>query len=185
MDLVGAWLRQLLKAGTAAALVPAAMIAALVVVLIGAGGFGGLDALGQLVSGPQVTPAERLAFTDRSEGADVAPVAPADAQSPQRPTAPSASAPPRGRRAPATSPLRRAPAIDPQDPPKVRPPPPPVLPPPAPPPPPVVTARPPTLKERTRVLEEKLKETVGAVGTAVQEIVDNLGKTLGRIVNPR
>ena len=77
MDLVGAWLRQLLQAGTAAALVPAAMVAALVVVLIGAGGFGGLDSLGQLVSGPQVTPAERLASRDRPGGRrDVAPLAP-------------------------------------------------------------------------------------------------------------
>ena len=58
MDLVGAWLRQLMTAGTAAALVPVAMVAALAVVLVGAGGFGGLGALGQLVTGPQVTPAE-------------------------------------------------------------------------------------------------------------------------------
>ncbi|HEV2776054.1 MAG TPA: HAMP domain-containing protein, partial [Solirubrobacteraceae bacterium] len=57
MNLVGAWLRQLLQAGTAAALVPVAMVAALVVVLVGAGGFGGLGALGQLVGGPQIAPA--------------------------------------------------------------------------------------------------------------------------------
>jgi len=35
------------------------------------------------------------------------------------------------------------------------------------------------------VLGGKLKETVGNVGTAVQEIVEEVGKTLGRIVNPQ
>jgi len=34
------------------------------------------------------------------------------------------------------------------------------------------------------VLGEKLKDTLGDVGTAVQEIVDGLGQTLGRIINP-
>jgi hypothetical protein len=40
------------------------------------------------------------------------------------------------------------------------------------------------LKERTQMLGEKLKDTVGDVGTAVQKIVDGLGQTLGRILNP-
>ena len=184
MDLVGAWLRQLLKAGTAAALVPTAMIAALVVVLIGAGGFGGLGSLSQLVTGPQVSPAERLASAGPGDGGDVAPVAPADAQPSPGSSAPAGAR--AGPRPPATAPRRRWPAIDPQDPARVRGPPRLVLPAPAPPPPPPATAaRPPTLKERTQVLGGKLKETVGNVGTAVQEIVEEVGKTLGRIVNPQ
>ena len=67
----------------------------------------------------------------------------------------------------------------------IKPPPPPVIEPPAPPPPPPpAVARQPTLKDRTQVLGVKLKETVGEVGTAVQEIVDGLGQNLGRIINP-
>lgn len=186
MDLVGAWLRQLLKAGTAAALVPAAMVAALVVVLIGAGGFGGLGALGQLLTGPEVTPAERLASSDPSGGGDVAPVAPADPGELQRADAPARTRPRSDAQpspAPATPRPQREPAIDSREP-IVKPPPPPPLPPPPPPPPPPAAARQPTLKERTQVLGDKLKDTVGEVGTAVQDIVDGLGQGLGRIVNP-
>ena len=186
MDFVGAWLRQLVKAGTAAALVPAAMLAAVAVVLIGAGGFGGLGSIGQLLSGPEVTPAERIASRDPADGRDVAPVAPADADA--QPDAPRGSdAPARsGARGsapdlPATArPPRRRPAVDPDDPIARLPRPP--LPPPPPPPP--AASRPPTLKDRTQVLGGKLKDTVGDVGTAVQEIVDGLGQTLGRIVKP-
>ena len=34
------------------------------------------------------------------------------------------------------------------------------------------------------MLGDKLKDTVGDVGTAVQEIVDGLGQTLDRILDP-
>jgi hypothetical protein len=188
MNLVGAWLRQLLKAGTAAALVPAAMLAALVVVLVGAGGFGGLGSLGQLLTGPQVSPAERLASNGSSDGRDVAPVAPAVAAESERPV-PRAAAPPSTERTPPPAATRPPPvAVDPSPrPPVVRPPRPPVVVPPpadAAPPPPAAPARPPTVKERTQVLGTKLKDTLTDVGTAVEDIVDALGQTLGRIVNP-
>jgi outer membrane biosynthesis protein TonB len=190
MDLVGAWLRQLMQAGTAAALVPVAMVAALVVVLIGAGGVGGLDSLGQLVSGPQVTPAEQFASIDRPGNRDVAPLAPAGADVDRLPRAetPARSDAPRQTPQPPITPAPPPPraAVGPGTPPVVKPPPPPVIepPPPPPPPPPAAVPRPPTLKDRTQVLGDKLKETVGEVGTAVQDIVDGLGKNLGRIINP-
>ncbi len=185
MDLVGAWLRQLLRAGTAAALVPVAIVASLAVVLVGGGGFGGLGALGQLVTGPQVTPAEatvaRSAGPSRSGGVDIAPVAPALAgESPDR-RAPAVAAPP---------PPPPAPPPPPPPPAAPPPPPPPVAPPPvvtAPPPPPpaaVAPTRPPTLKERTDNLKEGLKETVGKVGTAVGQIVEGLGGALSDLLDP-
>lgn len=190
MDLVGAWLRQLLRAGTAAALVPVAMVAALVVVVIGAGGLGGLGSLGQLVSGPAVSPAERDAAGAAAGGRDVAPVSPAVTSESARRREPSAAAagsepapvapaqpvaPRPGRRAdrPAVDPGRRptgravTPAIP--DPPQPR---------------PAGPPRRPTTKERAQVLGEKLHETVGEVGTVVQVIVDGLAKTLGRIAPP-
>jgi hypothetical protein len=34
------------------------------------------------------------------------------------------------------------------------------------------------------VLGEKLKDTVGDVGTAVQDIVEGLGQGVGKILNP-
>ena len=133
MDLVGAWLRQLLQAGTAAALVPAAMVAALAVVLVGAGGFGGLGAIGQLVAGPQISPAEEQARAGTGTSGrvrDLAPVAPAlasESPAPRRPAArttppPVVVAPPppsrrrprarargRPRRRPSRRPRRRSP----------------------------------------------------------------------------
>ncbi|MFP5365172.1 MAG: hypothetical protein ACLGI5_20880 [Thermoleophilia bacterium] len=188
MDLVGAWLRQLLKAGTAAALVPAAMLAAVAVVLFGAGGFGGLGSLGQLLSGPQITPAERIASGDPAAGRDVAPVAPADAEASRRSAAAGRSQDRGGpvSRAPAPPRARPVvPAVDPGAPPRVRPPRVTPLPPPPPPaPPPAARPPPPTVKERTQVLVDKLKDTVGDVGTAVEEIVEGLGQTLGRIGDP-
>lgn len=190
MDLVGAWLRQLLQAGTAAAVVPVAMIGALAVVLVGAGGFGGLGSIGQLLSGPEVSPAEQLAAAEASRNRDAAPVAPAVASESRRAIA--ATRRPRVRSTPQPRPVspqpetrRRAPAVNPGRPPIVKPPPPPVVEPlPPPPPPPPAAPPPPTLKDRTQVLGEKLKDTVGDVGTAVQELVDALGQGLGRIVNP-
>ena len=187
MDLVGAWLRQLLRAGTAAALVPAAIVGALVVVVVGAGGLGGLGSLGQLVSGPQVSPAERDGFGGPGSGRDVAPVSPGVASesvrraprtersAPPRPASPGTAVPP-SRERPANrtarvNPGRRAtgrpviPTIPDRDD-EAR---------------PSGAARPPTSKERAQVLGQKLYETVGDVGTVVQEIVEGLSQTLGRI----
>jgi hypothetical protein len=186
MDLVGAWLRQLLKAGTAATLVPAAMIAALVVVLVGAGGFGGLSAIGQVLTGPQVSRAEQLAARDGGGGGDVAPLAPADAPARSAPDVPRASGR-SGARLPAREAQRpRRPAVEPSDPPTVRVPPAPVLTAPAPPPPPAAAAptRRPTLKQRVQALGSKLKETVEDVGTTVREVVTALGETVERIIDP-
>jgi len=185
MNLVGAWLRQLLKAGTAAALVPTAIVAALVVVLVGTGGFGGLAAIGQLLTGPQVSRAEQVASSDGADRRDVAPVAPADARrSPPPDVQRSSDAPARTPRRRTAPPQRRA-AVDPQDPPIVRPPPRAVFAPPVPVSPPAAAApRRPTLKQRAQALGSKLKETVGVVGTAVREIVEALGKTVERIIEP-
>lgn len=192
MDLVGAWLRQLLRAGTAAALVPVAIVAALVVVVVGAGGLGGLGSLGQLVSGPEVSPAERDAGGAPAGARDVAPVSPALASESERRRAPSAAA--GTRRAPATpagpgpprptQPQRPSGEIDPGPratgrPGRTR-----DLPDPATPVPSQGAPRPPTTKERAQVLGAKLHETVGEVGTVVQVIVDGLAKTLGRIAPP-
>jgi len=184
MDLVGAWLRQLLKAGTAATLVPAAMVAALVVVLVGAGGFGGLPAIGQLLTGPQVSPAEQLAARDGTGGRDVAPLAPADARARSAPDVPRASRRSDARRPPREAQRPRRPAVEPRDPPIVRAPPAPVLTAPAPPPQPAAPARRPTLKQRVQTLGSKLKETVEDVGTTVREIVTALGETVERIIDP-
>jgi len=49
MDLVGAWLRRLLREGTAAAIVPVALLAALLVIALGSGGLGGLGSLGEVL----------------------------------------------------------------------------------------------------------------------------------------
>ena len=191
MDLVGAWLRQLLRAGTAAALVPVAMVAALAAVVIGAGGLGGLGSLGQLVSGPAVSPAERDAAGDRAGGRDVAPVSPAVSSESARRREP-AVAETRARPAPVApaqpvaprpAPQTDRPTVDPGRGPTGR-----ALPPAIPDPPdtqrPAGPSRPPTTKERAQVLGEKLHETVGEVGTVVQVIVDGLAKTLGRIAPP-
>jgi len=44
--------------------------------------------------------------------------------------------------------------------------------------------RQPTLQERTKSLGDKLKTTVGEVGTVLQNIVNGLKKALGRIGKP-
>ena len=75
MDLVGAWLRQLLRAGTAAAIVPVALLAALLVIALGSGGLGGLGSLGQLVAGPAV-PEIDATRPSAAENVRVAPAAP-------------------------------------------------------------------------------------------------------------
>jgi len=188
MDLVGAWLRQLLQAGTAAALVPAAMVAALAVVLVGAGGFGGLGAIGQLVAGPQISPAEvqaRAGSATNARTRDLAPVAPALAsESParRRPAA-RTTPPPVVVAPPPTSPAPPGSRPRPTPPRPVAPPPPVAV---APPPPPAAAApaRPPTLEQRTENAKAELKETVDELGTALEQIVVGLGNTLVDILGP-
>jgi hypothetical protein len=62
MTLARAWTRQLYGAWGVALLAPVTMIAALVVLVLG-GGFGGLGALAQLVSGPAVPVGSTVAST--------------------------------------------------------------------------------------------------------------------------
>lgn len=181
MDLVGAWLRQLLRAGTAAAIVPTAMVAALVIVLVGAGGFGGLRSLRQIVAGPEVSPGRTAGPRPR----DVAPIAPA----PARPPAARRVAPPR---APIAAARRVAP---PASPPPARvtplPPPPPAvapLPPPPPPPPAPVSAPPapeqvatperPALEQTTQNLVDGVDGTLDTVGELLVTIIRRLGRLL-------
>ncbi len=59
---------------------------------------------------------------------------------------------------------------------------PPAKPPPPPAPPPL--APPKTLEDITKPLVDVLKDTVGGLGTAVQQIIDGLKETLGRIGKP-
>jgi outer membrane biosynthesis protein TonB len=186
MDLVGAWLRQLLKAGTAAALVPVAMVAALAVVLVGTGGFGGVKSLSQLVAGPQIAPADLVASADP----DLAPVAPAVAsESKPKPAravrrkpvvprvvrpAPVPVTPPAAPRAPVT-PTPKPPAA---------PPPPASTPTPTPTPTPAPSQQP-TLKQATTNIVDGLKETVGGVGTVVGQIIEGTGQALVQLLGPK
>jgi hypothetical protein len=181
MDLVGAWLRQLLRAGTAAALLPIAMVASLVVVVAGAGGLGGLGALSQLVTGPEISPAQAAAAAGPRER-DLALVAPPALVASVRP----AAAPPAGVQ-PALPPAPRKPVPPPPAPPPApRVPPPPVpaqLAPSVPPPPVAAPAAKPTLRERTGKLIEQLNRAVGEAVDAVEGIIDGLRKTLGGILD--
>jgi hypothetical protein len=174
MDLVGAWLRQLFRAGTAAAIVPTAMVAALVVVLVGAGGFGGLRALRQIVAGPEVSPGQMA----RPGAGDVAPIAPT---APRRPA---------HRVAPPPAPVAPAPEVvppAPSPPPRVAPSPlpPPVVPPPPPPPPsvtpppaPEIVATPKrtALEQTTQQLVDALDKTLDTVGELLVTIIRRLGQ---------
>ncbi|MEA2386705.1 MAG: hypothetical protein QOJ22_879, partial [Thermoleophilaceae bacterium] len=54
MDLVRSWLGQALRATAAAVVVPVAILLALSLSAVGGSGLGGLGALAQVVSGPQV-----------------------------------------------------------------------------------------------------------------------------------
>lgn len=178
MDLVRAWLRQLLGAGAVAAIVPLAIVAALVVVVAGAGGLGGLGALGQLVTGPEISRAQRelarSAAPEREpESALVAP--PLAVAAVPKPTAPPATG-----TVPSGSERGAPPPPPPPLPPPPPPPPPPLPPPPPPPPPPPA---PPTAKERTDKLAEELGETVDDVVTGLGEVIGGLGETLGGILN--
>jgi hypothetical protein len=181
MDLVGAWLRQLLRAGTAAAIVPTAMVAALVIVLVGAGGFGGLRSLRQIVAGPEVSPGA----TAGPRPGDVAPIAPP----PARPAVARRVAPPP---APAVAARRVAP-IPPPPPARVtpRPPPPPAVEPPPPPPPPpaaavtpppapeqVATPERPALEQTTQQLVDGVDGTLDTVGELLVTIIRRLGRLL-------
>jgi hypothetical protein len=179
MDLVGAWLRQLLRAGTAAAIVPTVMIAALVIVLVGAGGFGGLRSLRQIVAGPEVSPGRTVS----PGGGDVAPIAPTA----RRPAARRATPPPTPAAAsrkvapPAPSPPPRV--SPPPPPPPPVPPPPPSLPPPAsaPPPPapePVATPERPALEQTAQQLVDGVDQTLDSVGELLVTIIRRLGRLL-------
>jgi hypothetical protein len=173
MDFVGAWLRQLLRAGTAAALVPIAMVASLAVVLAGAGGLGGLGSLGQIVTGPAISPAQRevaaIGTAPKGELAIVAPptiaAAPRPAAQPQRrapsaPPAPQRTVSPPGQVVPPAP----APAV--------------VTPPPAPVPvaPPAGAAAPPppapkTAKQKTQAVVQQLGDTVHSVVVIVGNVI--------------
>jgi hypothetical protein len=191
MDLLNGWVRQLLGAGTVAALVPVAVVASLAVILAGSGGVGGLGSLGQLVTGPQISPAQQLvAATPRAQatnGRDVALVAPptlvadATAGRAQRPGTVRENAPAPVHPAPAPPPGR----VEPLTPPVVKPTPRPVAPPPAaapqpfgPPPPP-----PPTTADRTGKAVDGLGNAVDEVVDGVGEVIGGLGETLGGILD--
>lgn len=184
MDLVGAWLRQLLRAGGAAALVPLAMVASLAVVVAGGGGLGGLGALGQLVTGPAISPAQRSAAASSARDSEVALVAPPASVATGRPRAPSRATAVPEPKLDRAAPRRPGPA-PPAPPAHVVPRPhrlplPPAAPvasrPPAPP------APGPTAKGRAKALVGQLGETIGEVGAVVAEIIDALAKTLGGIL---
>lgn len=109
MSLARAWTRQLYEAWGVALMGPAAVIAALIVLALG-GGFGGLGALGQLVSGPAVPAGSVLAgggpggAAGRHAASGVLPVVPAAALARPRLARPrtsaaGTSAPVRGHRA--------------------------------------------------------------------------------------
>jgi hypothetical protein len=178
MDLVGAWLRQLLRAGTAAAIVPVVMLA-VVVVLISAGGFGGLKSLRQAVAGPEVS------STQIAVGGPGAPAVT------RRPAArrPAAAARPAARRAVAPRPQAAPPAPLPPPPVAPRPPPPPPptrlptappLPAPPPPPPPenVATPEVPALQKTTQQLVNGVDTTLDTVGELLVALIDRLGRLL-------
>ena len=182
MDLVGAWLRQLLRAGTVAALVPVAIVASLAVVVAGAGGIGGLGSLGQVVTGPDISPALRVEPEATRGDRELALVAPpelvASAEPLSAPQAPGAASgastdvaprpPPSGRVVTGRRPARPAP------PPPITP-----LPPPAPPAAAPAPARPPTARERTGKVVEELGETVTEV---VGGAIGGLGETVGGLL---
>jgi hypothetical protein len=185
MDLVGAWLRQLLRAGTAAAIVPAAMVAALVVVLVGAGGFGGLGSLRQVLVGPEISPAE--AGESGGRETDVAPIAPtpqrpaAHRAVPRRPTAartpvvaPPAPPPPPRR----VTPPPRVPAVPPPPPPPPAIAPEPATPPPPPPAEPVATPERPALERTTQQFVDGVDHTLDTVGELLVTIIERLGRLL-------
>ncbi len=177
MDLVGAWLRQLLRAGTAAAIVPAAIVGALVVALVGAGGFGGLGSLRQVVAGPQISPTEVAA---------AGPLAP-DVAPPARRPRPSrvATQPPRRAVTPppvvVTPPAVVPPPVTPPPtvtPPPVAPPAPPVVVAPPAPPEQVATPKEPALQQTTQAVVDGVDSTLDTVGKLLVALIDRLGRLL-------
>jgi hypothetical protein len=179
MDLVGGWVRQLLGAGTVAALVPIAMLASLAIVLAGSGGIGGLGSLGQLVTGPQISKAEDVASaTTAQRTRDLALVAPRTIVAAVSPSARPGAAGgsrrgagdeqtrPPTRREPLTPPVVALPPATPAPQPPAAP---------APPAPPKPTSR-------AEQLVEALAETVDAVLGVVGEVIAGVGETLGRIL---
>jgi hypothetical protein len=180
MDLVGAWLRQLLRAGTAAAIVPVALLAALVTVLISAGGFGGLTSLRQVVAGPEVSPTQTAAAGPDAPAVTRRPVAPAPRPA-VRARAPRAAAPPPRATPPAPRPA--APAPPPPPAPPQRSPAPPAAPAPAPPPPPpppeiVATPEKPALEQTTQALVDGVDGTLDTVGELLVALIKRLGLLL-------
>jgi hypothetical protein len=183
MDLVGAWVRQLLGAGMAAAIVPIAMFAAVVVALVATGGFGGLGSLGQLIGGPQISPAEQAAVR-QSQGTAVARVAPptivARVQSSQRRRTGAARDQGAGRQPHRARPFVRG---HPLSPPLVGVGPPPAPPPQAPATPPRPVMRP-TAREHTQPVTDLLEKTVGGVRAVVGRVIDRLGRTVEKVIGP-
>jgi hypothetical protein len=179
MDLVGAWLRQLLRAGTAAAIVPVALLAALVVVLISAGGFGGLKSLRQVVAGPEVSPTQVAAAGPEAPAVTRRPVAPAPRPA-ARASARRAVAPPPPRVTP-PAPLPPAPAPPPPPPQPLPALPAPEAPPPPPPPPPpeiVATPEKPALEQTTQALVDGVDGTLDTVGELLVALIKRLGLLL-------
>jgi len=184
MGLVGVWLRQLLRAGTAAAIVPVAMLAALVVVLVG-GGLGGLGSLGQLVSGPEISPAERVADAAAAGGelADV-PAPAALARVSSAPSGAGASKRSTGARVFAGRDDRTRLLPLPPPPPRPPPTPPPGVTPSAPAVPAAAPPRRPTLDHGARKLVDEVNEAVGEVGTLVREVIIVLQQTVQLLTGP-
>jgi len=181
MDLVGAWLRQLLRAGTAAAIVPVALLAALLVIALGSGGLGGLGSLGQLVAGPAV-PEIDATRPSAAENVRVAPAAPG-ASDRARARVPASTGRGSGGRAPgpraeqasgrqiaprAGSSSVTAPSAP--DAPRLAPG---ASPPPPPPPPPSGGT------QRSPGLGEVLGSTVNGVVVGVETLIDQLSRALG------
>jgi hypothetical protein len=179
MDLVGAWLRQLLRAGTAAAIVPVALLAALVVVLISAGGFGGLKSLRQVVAGPEVSPTQVAAAGPEAPAVTRRPVAPAPRPA-ARAAARRATVPPPRVTPPAPRPTPPVPPPPPVPPQRV-PAPPVAAAPPAPPPPApetVATPEKPALEQTTQALVDGVDGTLDTVGELLVAIINRLGRLL-------
>jgi hypothetical protein len=174
MDLVGAWLRQLARAGTAAAIVPAAIVVGLVVVL---GGFGGLGALRQIVAGPEISPADVNRQGPRA--GEVAPIAPpAPPPVVRRVVTPPAPAAPRREAAPpALPPPRRVAPPRPPAPAQPPPPPPASAAPPSP-SAPVAAPQRPALEQTTQAVVDGLDKTLDTAGELLVTVIRRLGQLL-------
>ena len=182
-------MRQLLRAGTLAALVPIAIVASLVVVLAGAGGVGGLGSLGQVVNGPEISPALSVRSQATPGDREVARVAPPDLVASAEPLSATQAGGPTGagsNAAPNLPPTRSRRVVIPRTPSRPTGPLAPITPLPPPPGPPPAAApapvRPPTARERTGKVVEELGESVGEVVGGVGEVIGGLGETLGGLL---